>query len=478
MSPDLAPPGRPESAFVRGFHDRSLRYAQTVLRWPVGEAPTAEELLAELFRFPVLLTANSADVESAVGQDTLLLAANLLARMFPIVLFEIPEAALVAVRPLSSIASPSLPGYVLDLACSICPFGDFRLLGLTGDTESLADLVVGQGGQRRVGMERFRVHATGRGWRALTGVGLPYRNVQECGNSLGGLVSAAFAAMEMYKAFLRNVALRRYGRRLPPNLAIDLEPVTKFSLSLLDYGRDIAGSDGPDLPPRIDLGRVLLISAGAMANSAIYGLRVLGRVFASGDVVEPKLLDGPDLNRYVLMLATDLGKPKGPVLAERALPSLRLEAENTSYQQSTARSGGSSVDLTLVGVDHPPSRVAVQRDNPRLIVNAATEGRMAYVSRHSLEHSGSPCLECFNEHAEEGVCSADEPIATLAPTSAIAGLLQASEVIKSTVPLLRAYRLRTQVEVNTIRPDLQYSIRTGRMAPRANCHCQRGSEPT
>ena len=476
MSPDLAPPSVTESAFVRGFHDRSLRYARTVPRWPAGEAPTGEELLAALFRFPVLLSVTCADVESVVGQDTLVFAANLLARMFPIVVFDIPEAALVAVRPISSIASPSVSGYVLDLARSICPFGDFRLLGSTGETASLADLVVGQGGNRRQSMGPFRVHATGRGWRALTGVGLPYRNVQESGNSLGGLVSAAFAAMEMYKAFLRNVALRRYGMRLPPNLAIDLEPVTKFSLSLLDYGRDITGSDGPDLPARIDLGRVLVISAGAMANSAISGLRVLGRVFASEDVVEPKLLDEPDLNRYVLMLATDLGKLKGPALAERALPSLRLEAANTSYQESATRWRVSSVDLALVGVDHPPSRIAVQRDNPRLIVNAASEGRMAYVSRHSLKDSGSPCLECFNEYAQEAERAAAEPIATLASTSAIAGLLQASEVIKAAVPLSRAYRLRTQLEVNTLRPDLQYGVRMGLMVPRANCHCQSGSE--
>src|SRR5207253_8094835 len=50
MSPDLAPPSVTESAFVRGFHDRSLRYARTVPRWPAGEAPTGEELLAALFR--------------------------------------------------------------------------------------------------------------------------------------------------------------------------------------------------------------------------------------------------------------------------------------------------------------------------------------------------------------------------------------------------------------------------------------------
>ncbi len=101
---------------------------------------------------------------------------------------------------------------------------------------------------------------------------------------------------------------------------------------------------------------------------------------------------------------------------------------------------------------------------------------MAYVSRHSLDESGSPCLECFNEYAEEAVRAADEPIATLAPTSAIAGLLQASEVIKSALPLFRPYRLRTQMEVNTLRPDLQYGVRRGLMVPRANCHCQRRSE--
>src|SRR5207244_10938886 len=157
-----------------------------------------------------------------------------------------------------------------------------------------------------------RVHATGRRWRALAGVGLPYRNVQESGNSRGGLVCAALAAMEVYKAFLRNVAARRYGKRLPPSLAVDLEAVAAFSLSLLDYDRDLTGSDGPDLPPRIDLGRVLVISAGAMANSAIYGLRVLGRGFASGHVVEPKLLHGPALHRYVRALATELGQLQGP----------------------------------------------------------------------------------------------------------------------------------------------------------------------
>ena len=84
-------------------------------------------------------------------------------------------------------------------------------------------------------------------------------------NPLGALVSSAFAAMELFRNFLRTLVP---GEPVADDPAWwDLAAATgDVAFSLLDYSRDGTGHEYDPLPADIDLGEVAFVSAGAMAQ--------------------------------------------------------------------------------------------------------------------------------------------------------------------------------------------------------------------
>ncbi|HZW47288.1 MAG TPA: hypothetical protein VFF61_07165 [Microvirga sp.] len=449
---------------ARLVHDRSLRFARRAVQWPGGDVPTEQALMAGLERFSVLLTGERAYLKTEAGQAAALMAANQLARLFLHLQVEIPsDIALRVVQPLGE-AATTLEQAVMATITAVYPWGSIArfgdgpavhaILALGGvDSDSLPEGV-------------FVVRARGAGWMVRVGEPAEGPCFAAGQNPMGALVSVAFAALEVYKAFLRKLL----PSGVEPNW--DLTAAAGFTLSLLDYSRAGSGHEFDALPASIDLGDVTFVSAGAMAHCALYGLLAAG-ARGHGRVTEPKTLDEPDLNRYMLAGAADLDAVKPELFAARAGPALSLDWESRRYQDSTHRALLQAEErhapLAILGVDHPPSRIDVQRDWPNVLVNGATEHSQICVSRHSATDSDLACIECVTPNEEP---LGDEPIPTLGPVSAIAGLLLAAEVIKERTPGLAGWRLQGLMWVSTLRPDSMFGVRPTSPPARPDCACQ------
>lgn len=444
---------------ARMVHDRSMLFVRAAIRWPGGEAPAEETIRGALPNFPVLLTGSRSYLESEAGQAAALLAANLLARQFPALHVEVPaDIRLRAAAPFA-VRARTLRDALVTTILEVFPWGRAET-----EVPAHAVLVLGTPEGLSLPADASVVTAAGYGWWVHADLP-PLAAAPSTANPFGAMVSAALAAMELYKAFLRTL--------LAPGAepGWDLAAAEPHAFSLLDYGRGGTGHELDPLPVTPDLGEVAFVSAGAMAHATLYGL-LAARASAHGAVSEPKDIDEPDLNRYLLAGASSLGEVKARLFATKAAPMIALDWEAARYQASAARAArhaaGCPTPLMLVGVDHPPSRIDAQRDRPEVLINGATERGELCVSRHPAWEVDLPSLECITPAEEPG----DDPIPTFGPVSAVAGLLLAAEAVKERTPALAGWRLRGAVWVSALRADSPYGVRISVREPRAGCACR------
>jgi hypothetical protein len=454
-------------ALARLIHSRSLLFARTQAEWPLGIKLTDEDIFAGLEAFPVEVRVAPEFASTVAGQEAVLLAVNLLARMFSDIRLVIPREECFTRRLPATGGARDLPSVALMLARAVNPTADVGLSCAPDPRRS--SIALGPFETNAAVEGPFTVAATGNGWFARAGSVPTAGPVPISSNPLGPMLGACFASMELWKAFLRS-RLHAWGvEETPWSLAASGET----TWSLLRHDRESRAADHDELPSMIEVGELDVVSAGAMSHAALNGLAAVPGVRGRGGITESKHLDEPDLNRYVLAIAADLGAAKAPVLATRARNALDLVAEVSAYQGSERRAArmtmGTPAPLALVGVDHLPSRIDVQRDWPELIVNGATEGPMACVSVHPADAGTGACLACITDPGavQRGT------VPTLAPVSCAAGLAMAAEVVKARVDRLREWRLEGRLWINVMRPDLPYSIRTDRPKPTPGCSCLR-----
>jgi molybdopterin/thiamine biosynthesis adenylyltransferase len=460
------PTGAEEMA--RLVHARSLLFARTAVRWPGGRAPEEEAILAALHDFPILLTGDRAYLETEAGQAAALFAANQLARLFPAVRVELPAGIRLRVPQPLGTGACTLHDAAAATAAAVYPWGSCGVGEEVDAPPARGVLVLGSATPDALPASAFARCASGDGWMVRVEAPGAGGRIPTSANPLGALVSVAFAGVELYKAFLRGLVST--GTAADDGGWWDLAPGDDFVLSLLDYGRAETGCEYEPLPAGLDLGEVVFVSAGAMAHCTLYGLLAAG-VRGNGTVAEPKDLDEPDLNRYVLAAAADLEAGKARLFADHAAPSIRLQWEAVRYQDSEGRARfrteGRRVPLMLVGVDHPPSRIEAQNDDPEVLINGATERGEICVSRHASADPDLACLACITPD-EEVVGT----IPTLGPVSAVAGLLLAGEAVKERVPGLARWRLPGAVRVSALRADAPHGVRLWSPGPSEGCACR------
>ena len=117
----------------------------------------------------------------------------------------------------------------------------------------------------------------------------------------GAMAAAAAAAAEGLRAAVPRIA-ERAGRPLPADPRWRTIPGRQVALDLGRYR-----ADGP-----IRLGAVDVISGGAITNAALYALLRMPAVTAAMRIIEPDLLDLPNLNRYALARRSMIGLAEDP----------------------------------------------------------------------------------------------------------------------------------------------------------------------
>src|SRR5262249_7944080 len=149
----------------------------------------------------------------------------------------------------------------------------------------------------------------------------------------------------------------------------------------------------PALPQEaIDLGRVDVISAGAISQAALYALLRFPGVRMWGQIFDDDITAASNLNRNMLSLKGNVGAPKVRLVADICTDRIQLQP---------IRAGSRSIDPEIgerahkfvIGFDDIPSRWEVQRLNPGWLAVGGT----SHFSISSSEHcSSKPCCGCLH----------------------------------------------------------------------------------
>lgn len=361
----------------------------------------------------VAVAISKAAAEGSEGQAMLWTACNLLCRLKGVVgelVVCVPSGVdAAAAMPYPAPRRGDLGRSLVDSlrACSRgCDVGLAR-----GEPERVPDAAVrlGTGAPARTGAA-FEVRAACSGWLAYV-----WRDprpapdaIAPCGGGHNPFGAAAAACLSVGEVFKHLGGLDAEKGRFAESLCF-----STYDLRVHGGQEDMPAN--PALPARIDLGRIAVCGAGAVAHSFCQAIASLGGAEADLLVVDRKSnyalgdesIEPTNLARYVMATGSDLGRPKAEVLCER-IRSPCIGAEHTDEGiEALASSGGLSGEEHVAScVDNNRARHAIQGCIPRIIRGGSVYDLSSRVSVYDMA-GGTACLRCENPveagESDEGV---------------------------------------------------------------------------
>lgn len=365
----------------------------------VDEAAIVEGLQATTVR----LVADETNLASAAGQTAAVALFGLIAMMGIGVDLDLPDVELVSGQP--PLRGDRLRASMLDLGMDLIP-GVRMGVGI-----ARPDLVIVLGDTPWRGRPALRI--SGDAWSCRLDEASSFPGGRWKGDwPIGPLAGAGAAAAEAFRAALPKIAAA-VGMHIPrqPWWHLDFERRVDLDLAIPGYGS-----------PRADVGRVDFVSAGAITMAAMYTLVRIPDIRGRLRVVEPESIELSNLNRYALARRSDCGRGKAELLAALTTPGLEVVAVPRRFEGGPIGREGSLAPRVMVGVDHIPSRWAVQSAAEGWVCVGATSHEFAMVSTHRPDQ---PCAGC----AHPGDEPADGPIPTISFVSFWAGLMQARALL-------------------------------------------------
>jgi hypothetical protein len=307
-----------------------------------------------------LVAAESAD--AGASRSGFLLAANLLARLYPRIAIVAPDELAVAAASEISMINP-----VADVETSTTVTTSTTATLLYEMTAAVDD--------------ETAVAVFARGWNVYVDEP-PAVDDGEVAAVPAALLAAVIGVSELFRIVFANDLGERGRHRRQPGA---------FNLVTLGEPEDMT------IPAVIDVGEVRLVGAGAIGQAAAQTLAAAG---ARGTLVvvddEPVTLS--NLQRYVLTRDSDVGAVKVDLLRER----LEGSSLNVVPLKTEWYAGLVEAQLpTLVALDSPEARVGVQTSLPGPLYNAWTQPADVGWSRHE-RFGDEPCLACLYWPEEEG----------------------------------------------------------------------------
>ena len=141
-----------------------------------------------------------------------------------------------------------------------------------------------------------------------------------------------------------------------------------------------------------DLKEIDCVSGGAITNAVLYCLARIPGVTAHGRIIEPDTADLTNLNRYMLLLRSSRGMLKAVDLARMLGGGLRFQPVPQRYVPAILDDIAPLWPTVIVGVDHIPTRWAVQQAMPDWLAIGATTRWSAMASFHA---EGLGCARAF-----------------------------------------------------------------------------------
>jgi hypothetical protein len=361
-------------------------------------------LLGALTSTRVALIADTANISSHAAQTAFATTAMLMARSGHQVYLMAPDVMMVAPQP------PLQPGTIIDQLARV---GKDMLPGvefIIGEPEDEIDLAIGFGDTPLNVCARRKIRLNAEAW---AGIILPENRPRPWRATMwpfGALAAAGLGAGEAFKIAMLKLLTFALS---PSNTADRFAPTEEGIFQLAPADAPFCG----------DLGEVDCVSGGAITNSTLYCLARIPAVRAFGRIIEPDTAELPNLNRNMLLLRSGCEAPKAEGLAQMLSGGLIFQPLLQRYDLDLVTSIEPFAPTVVVGVDHIPTRWAVQQAEPEWLVVGATTHWSAMASFHS---EGLGCAHCLHNKDDPG----DGVIPTTACVSFWAGLLTATYVVR------------------------------------------------
>jgi hypothetical protein len=359
-----------------------------------------EQLVSALGSTHVLLAADAAALSTHSGQSAFIAAATTMARSAHSVWLAAEDGPLLEPQP--PLKGAQLLQALHDVGLDLLPEWSFE----EGEPEAV-DIAILFGSPDVTVRAGVTLHVNVTDW----GCEIAEQKVGQWQGGdwpLGGLAAATVVAGEAFKTAMRK--LRDFAAS--PALFDELyAPLQKVEIAL-----------APENTPKVNnLGRFDLVSAGAIGNAALHVLLRVPDAKGTCRVIDHDTSALTNLNRNALLRRSRLDEPKVEDLASYA-NSFAIESVPHRFMgdgEPTIALG----EVVLVGVDHIPSRWAVQRENPDWLGIGGTEGYSVQCSWHK---DGLACARCV--HPADIDRQGDIP--TTAFVSYWAGLLLAAAFLQ------------------------------------------------
>jgi ThiF family len=304
---------------------------------------------------PVHVGIDSAAASEPAGQLALLALANQLARVHRHVTFDLPSSN-ISLRIRNLFAQPTLSATLLAMCSRIDPCGDFRM----GLPPSRRTISIGLG-SNPPGKYEWYIGA--------------HQAVAHLGRSPIGFSSKA--------ATLRGAALSScLGAAALFRSMVGLETIPR-SVSAWNYAEGTDAALGPESLTGLDVGRVLMVGAGAVGASLVYWLNAFG-VCGTWTIIDYDVIEVHNLNRGLIFTAADAGWPEGePQGKAQILSSLLPDARWEPEWYDKSKFVQEDYDVILGLANDRNVRHFIASRNSTITLHATTgENWLSQVHRH------------------------------------------------------------------------------------------------
>jgi len=418
---------------------KTLSRTLLLVRDEIAEDADDANLVTALTTTSVVLIGDAHNLRSHAAQTAFITAALLMCRSGHRVYLAAPDVPLHDRQP--PLKGDHLISALLSVSNDILPGIGFSVFPPQG--EATLAVLFGDSAPRFRARRSIAINASA--WAAMIDDTGRARRWIEPDWPLGGLAAGGLIAVEAFKAAMHR--LRPWAK-----------DHARFDELFRFVARTILELAPENAPRAAILGPTDFVSGGAITNNVLYALARVPGLTGSGRIIEPETGDHSNLNRYAMMLMSNVGQDKGQLLRSVVRPTLALESIPLLYNGGRPEQIGSFAPRVLVGVDDIPARWSVQAQQPEWLGIGATSHWDAMASFHI---QGLGCAQCLHPRDDSTVA----PIPTVAFVSFFAGLM------------LTSYTLRSAAGEMPI-PDEQYTyfspLRPERIwrtpvAPRAKC---------
>jgi hypothetical protein len=324
---------------------------------------------------PVIIVAETDVTSSVPGQLALLALANMASRVHRRITFVLSEASATLLAPAPLATQCTTIGDAIHKTASVIdPCGQFEITNRCPEYDPSTTLTLGLGGMRRsdlrwyIGAEQAIATLS----RTPTEFGMSRESTR------GASLAACFGAAALFREAI--------GR-----------PVAQRRVSAWNFAEGEAAAPGPDYPRPLDIGKTLMVGAGAVGAALAYWIAAWGLAefgcdwtIADGDVVTLH-----NTNRGMLFLPRDsdwFGQP----------PLNKAELLSSFISGSTALPGwfheqpslsSARFDVVLALANDYGVRATISSQNHPLVWQATTgENWMSQLHRHIL--GVDDCVYC------------------------------------------------------------------------------------